>query len=134
MDVDQEDDRAESIADRETDTEAPSGRSAWAMDTIRHSPKKKVMVELRKRTKISNMQRDSKATNVPSTLPPVSNRFGTLRRPIKRPRVIFSPEISSEEEAPLPPNNEGTKANPIDVDLYVSPWEPTTVQEFVRLF
>ena len=55
------------------------------------------------------------------------------KRPRKRPRILTTPE--SDDGADLPSESkEGTRTNPIDVDLHFSMWEPTTVNDFVSIF
>jgi hypothetical protein len=55
------------------------------------------------------------------------------KRPRKRPRLQTTPE--SDDGADLPSESkQGTRTNPIDVDLHFSMWEPTTLNDFVSIF
>jgi len=65
------------------------------------------------------------------------NDSDSVNRPPKRRRVVrSSPESDSDEDdvSPSQSNSSGTSANPIDVDLYASIWQPTILKEFVSRF
>ena len=66
------------------------------------------------------------AKNVPS-------QQSSINRPRKRRRILKNDNDEGDAMSDLE-SSSGTRANPIDVDLYISMWEPTTVKEFVSIF
>jgi len=75
-----------------------------------------------------------KAPQRTNKLEKTRNHRSPMKRPRKRLRKSTSSEDDNEDVSTSEPNRGGTRANPIDVDLFVSKWDPMTVTDFVSVF
>jgi hypothetical protein len=131
VDMNYRDRNQESDSDEEDDaTQRSESSDEEAMDTTLDVPKAGTTPGVKLRRRPACMTAHPRR---PVAQKPVAQKPHPKRNPRKRPRLASSKSGSDEENPAAEYSGTGTRENPIDLDLYVSIWEPTTATESVSM-